>query len=67
MHGCLFTRSHFFFFQVVVELQRSMADKFQRNPVSITGVKVGFKLPDGNKIEHVFSSASKVKVRMDDV
>lgn len=26
------------------------------------GVKMGFKLPDGNKTEHTFSSCSTVKV-----
>ena len=41
-------------------LQATMKAKFDHS--AETGVKIGFKLPDGNKTEHVFTSSSTVKV-----
>ena len=36
--------------------------KFERSLSSDSGVKIAFKLPDGSKTEHIFSSHSIVKV-----
>ena len=46
--------------QHVEQLQAVMKSKFSSN--NNAGIKVGFKLPDGNKTEFVFRENSTVKV-----
>ena len=41
-----------------------MKSKFDCSDCSDTGIKIAFKLPDGNKHEYKFPSHSTVKVSM---
>lgn len=48
--------------QRVAELQGLMKAKFRGNDDRVGGVKVGFKLPCANQLEHIFDPDSTVKV-----
>ena len=48
--------------QKVEQLREEVRVKFDNQNVLSDGIKVAFRLPDGTKMQHVFSNSSTIKV-----